>query len=172
MTTREFVTLAAVINHEESLAKQMCLEWSHISNGTIGSNEFNEANDHDVEGVDVEKNTNNVEEQNQFYSANTVQVETNVPRNNLVIRLVATRRTKYLGDDIYTCDGPQCPFPNHHLKFCDRYARNTHQLNCPYKSNTFQTPRSSKPQINHILKPKVNGAYMILDIGSFHNRGN
>ena len=95
MTTREFVTLVGVINHEESLAKQMCLEWSpHISNGTIGSNEFNEANDHDVEGVDVEKNTNNVEEQNQFYSANTVQVETNVPRNNLVIRLVATRRTK------------------------------------------------------------------------------
>ena len=103
---------------------------SHVSNKTNGSDVFNVANDFDVEGISDEKNTNNVEEHNQVYNANTIQVEANVPRNSLVIRLVATRRTKQLGDDIYTYDNNQCPFHNYHLGFHDRNARDTHLPNC------------------------------------------
>lgn len=95
MTAKEVSIWMAIIKREESLVKHMfpAGRFVPVSNGIGLADMFNETNDFDVEGIDDGRH-------NGSYNANMVQMET-FPRNDLVIRPVATKRTRQLGNDIY-----------------------------------------------------------------------
>ncbi|XP_061376192.1 protein ETHYLENE INSENSITIVE 3-like [Gastrolobium bilobum] len=172
VTAKEAAILVAIINQEEFLAKQKYpIRFAPFLDGNNGTNLLNEINDYDVE--DNADDTNNVEKHNQPLNTNIVQMQPNVATDNIVMRPVATKRTRLLGcDDIYTCKNPQCPYNNYYLGFHDKSTRDDHQLNCSYRSNSFQMLGWSKPQPNHAIKSEVNYDDMVPDMGSVHNTGN
>lgn len=170
MSAKEAATLAAIINHEESLAKQKYPEMfppphdGRSSGAITGPHDMlHETHDYDVEGNDdpINGTTNHVQlwlnqlqQQQQHYANNgnnvqpnyginnLVPIEANAPQgnNSKVIRPTAIRRTGKLGGGIYTCDSPQCLHHNYHLGFRDKDARDFHQLNCPYRNGYLQMP--------------------------------
>ncbi|WJX93111.1 ETHYLENE INSENSITIVE 3-like [Trifolium repens] len=68
---------------------------------------------------------------------NLVPIDEYVPRNDKVIRPIATKRAKFRIDGSYTCDSPQCPYHDDQFGFETMELRDYHQVNCSYRSNYF-----------------------------------
>jgi ethylene-insensitive protein 3 len=68
---------------------------------------------------------------------NLVPIDEYVPRNDKVIRPIATKRAKFRIDGSYTCDSPQCPYHDDQFGFETKELRDYHQVNCSYRSNYF-----------------------------------
>ncbi|KAF1896350.1 hypothetical protein Lal_00034048 [Lupinus albus] len=175
MTGKEVSIWTAIVNQEESLARQMyperfppVLNASNIDHADM----FDEISDFDVEFTNNAANFRNSEEHKELHDAtNMVQMEANVPENNMVIRPTANKRSRKLGDDVFTCGNLSQPYNNYHISFHDLTTKNNHQLDLSNGNNTFQMPKLSNPQDDHILiNPTENGMNMVQDIMSSYNK--
>ncbi|CAL0333606.1 unnamed protein product [Lupinus luteus] len=170
MTGKEIATWKAIINQEESLARKMYPErfpsFLHESNVGLAD----KLDDFDVEFTNDGANFHNLEEQQELQNANMVQMEPNIPTNNMVLRPNSKKRTRQLGDaDIYTCHNLSKPYNNYQLDLHDMTSRSNHYLSHTNGNNTFQLPKLSNLQNGHILEPTRNGMNMVQDIRSIYN---
>ncbi|KAL9388289.1 hypothetical protein Peur_016894 [Populus x canadensis] len=135
----------------------------------------NDSSDYDVEGVDDEPNVE-VEDCKRL-DVSLFNMETAAgPRDRFMMppaapqikgELVETsmdfiqKRKQPAGEPhmlvdqkVYRCEHPQCPYNDSGLGFLDITARNNHQMNCLYRTNTSQGLGLSNFQINND-KPAV-----------------
>ncbi|CAL0303613.1 unnamed protein product [Lupinus luteus] len=157
MTGKEVSIWTAIINQEESSARQMYPErFPPVLNGTNfdPADMFHEISDFDVEFTNNSANFQNLEEHKELdNNASMVQMEATIPENNTVIRPTANKRARKLGEDIYTCGSLSQPYNNYHLGLNDMITRSTHQLNHSNGNNTAE-----------------NGMNMVQDIMSSYNK--
>ncbi|XP_019450596.1 PREDICTED: ETHYLENE INSENSITIVE 3-like 1 protein [Lupinus angustifolius] len=173
MTGKEVSIWTAIINQEESLARQMYPErFPPVLNGSNidPADMFDEISDFDVEFTNDGAKFQNLEEHKELDNANMVQMEANISENSTVIRPTANKRARKLSEDIYTYGNLSQPYNNYHLGLSDITTRSSHQLNHSNGNNTFQMPKLSNLQDDHILKPTENGMNMVQDIMSSYNK--
>jgi ethylene-insensitive protein 3 len=170
MTAKESATWLAIINQEEALSRKLypdsCLP---MSAGGSGSLIISDSSDYDVEGVDDEPNVE-VEDCKPL-DVNLFNMATAAgPRDRFMMPPVAPqikgehvetnmsfiqKRKQPAGEPhmmvdqkMYRCEYPQCPYNDSRFGFLDVTARNNHQMNCSYRTNTSQGFGMSNFQIN------------------------
>lgn len=153
MTAKESATWLAIINQEESLARELYPDYCPpmSSSGGSGSMIINDCSEYDVDGAEDESNFD-VEDRKpeNLHPSNLgmermrgmfpVQQPSPPIKGEVVTNLDFIRKRKISSDfnimmdhKIYTCEHPQCPYSEVHLAFQDRASRDNHQLNCPYR---------------------------------------
>ncbi|XP_004511180.1 ETHYLENE INSENSITIVE 3-like 1 protein [Cicer arietinum] len=96
-----------------------------------------------------------------------------VPRNNIkVIKPVATKRARNVGNKIYTCDSIECPYHNHQIGFHDMDSKDYHQVNCPYIRNSVQLIEKSKHKQVFMETNKVDSSSMFKPFVKQGNQNN
>jgi ethylene-insensitive protein 3 len=140
-----------------------------MSAGGSGSLIISDSSDYDVEGVDDEPNVE-VEDCKPL-DVNLFNMATAAgPRDRFMMPPVAPqikgehvetnmsfiqKRKQPAGEPhmmvdqkMYRCEYPQCPYNDSRFGFLDVTARNNHQMNCSYRTNTSQGFGMSNFQIN------------------------
>ncbi|KAA8544468.1 hypothetical protein F0562_022492 [Nyssa sinensis] len=156
MTAKESATWLAIINQEESFARELYPhDYPPLSSaGGSGSFVFTDSSEYDVEGAEDEPNFD-VQEQklNNLDLLNTgmerikdrlpVQQLAHPIKDEVITNLDFTRKRKasnelsvMMDQKIYTCDFLQCPHSELRHGFHDRSSRDNHQLSCPYRGNS------------------------------------
>ncbi|KAK3205417.1 hypothetical protein Dsin_019463 [Dipteronia sinensis] len=155
MTAKESATWLAIINQEETLARELfpesCLPLS--SAGGSGSLVINDCNEYDVEGAEDETNFDVQERKpenlissnlgmERFRERLQVRQQPYPIKGEVVTNLDFVRKRKPSNDlnmtmdhSIYTCEFLQCPYSDPHMGYHDRTSRDNHQLTCPYRSS-------------------------------------
>ncbi|GAV86009.1 EIN3 domain-containing protein [Cephalotus follicularis] len=173
MTAKESATWLAIINQEETLARELypdsCPPLSAA--GGSGSLVINDCSEYDVEGADVEPNFDVQEHKPELLNSSSLVMEK--IRERLPVRqscypingdgisnLDFIRKRKPSSDvnmamdhKIYTCEFLQCPYNDVRSGFHDRISRDNHQLTCPYKSGSSEFGESNF-HVNE-LKPVI-----------------
>ncbi|OIW08145.1 hypothetical protein TanjilG_06688 [Lupinus angustifolius] len=157
---------AAVAKYEAENGKNVTMNGGNIDPADM----FDEISDFDVEFTNDGAKFQNLEEHKELDNANMVQMEANISENSTVIRPTANKRARKLSEDIYTYGNLSQPYNNYHLGLSDITTRSSHQLNHSNGNNTFQMPKLSNLQDDHILKPTENGMNMVQDIMSSYNK--
>jgi len=156
MTAKESATWLAIINQEETLARELfpesCLPLS--SAGGSGSLVINDCNEYDVEGAEDEPNFDvqdckpeNLISSNlgmeRFRERLQVRQQPYPIKGEVVTNLDFVRKRKPSNDlnmtmdhSIYTCEFLQCPYSDPRSGYHDRTSRDNHQLTCPYRSSS------------------------------------
>lgn len=152
MTAKESATWLAIINQEESLARELYPDRCPplMSSGS-GSFVINDCSEYDVEGVEDDQNFD-VQEQkpNSIDLLNMgigpigrINDSFHPIKDEVVTNLDFTRKRKpnnelnnVMDHKVYTCEVLNCPHGDLRHGFHDRSMRDNHQLNCPYRSNS------------------------------------
>ncbi|KAM1064178.1 hypothetical protein FF1_028222 [Malus domestica] len=164
MTAKESATWLAIINQEEALARRLypdrCPPPLAAGGGSLT---ISGTSDYDVEGVDDDENVETEDCKplvNHFNIGTTGQREMLVPqiKGELIeINSDFGQKRKQLSEEpqmmlnqkIYTCEYPQCPYHDYRLGFLNITARNNHQMNCQYRSNSSQVFGMSSFQLHN-----------------------
>lgn len=170
MTAKESATWLAIINQEEALSRKLypdsCLP---MAAGGSGSFIISDSSDYDVEGVDDEPNVE-VEDckpldVNLFNMATAAgarerfmmpPVAPQIKGEHVETNMSFIHKRKQpagephmmVDQKVYRCEYPQCPYNDSRFGFLDVTARNNHQMNCSYRTNTSQGFGMSNFQIN------------------------
>ena len=173
MTAKESATWLAIINQEESLARELypnsCPPLS--SSGGSGSLVVNDSSEYDVEGAEDESNFDVQECKPETLSYSDLGMERMGERlplrqqpypikGEVITSTDFIRKRKPSSDinmmvdqKIYTCEAVQCAHSQIRLGFPDRASRDNHQLNCPYRSTSLEF-RGSNFHVNEV-KPVI-----------------
>lgn len=175
MTAKESATWLAVVNQEETLARELypnqCLpEPPVMSSGWTGSFD---AGEYDVE--------------TQPGPESDFEILDIKPGNLGILNYQDRKRkspptpSEAMDHKIYTCDFPKCPYNQPFHGFLDRISKDNHGLNCPYRNND-QSPfvgvsRVQNFHLNEIKQPfdvsilgvPEDGQKMINDLMSFYD---
>ncbi|XP_047317754.1 ETHYLENE INSENSITIVE 3-like 1 protein [Impatiens glandulifera] len=121
MTAKESATWIAIVNQEETLARELfpnsCpILTSSSSERGNGSFIIDDDNEYDVELTEEEPDID--------FSRKR--------KNSIEMNSTATVESK-----IYKCEFLQCPHSQFHLGFTERSIRDNHQLSCPFGANNF-----------------------------------
>ncbi|CAI9778295.1 unnamed protein product [Fraxinus pennsylvanica] len=155
MTAKESATWLAIINQEETLARELypdrCPPLS-LSGGS-GTFTMNDNSEYDVEEVDDESPFD-IHEQKpnpldllnigmEFTDRLPVQQQSHPMKDELINNLDFSRKRKpeneqniVMDHKIYTCEFLQCPQSDLCHGFSDRISRDNHQLACPYQHSS------------------------------------
>ncbi|GAA0156040.1 EIN3-like protein [Lithospermum erythrorhizon] len=155
MTAKESATWLAIINQEETLARELYPErCPPLSSSRSGSFIINDSSEYDVDGVENENNFDIQEQKpinlnllnlgiNGFNTGLPVQQPPVVIKNEMISNLDHSRKRKSGGElnvmmdhKVYTCEFLQCPHSQLCHGFQDRSSRDNHQLSCPYRAPT------------------------------------
>ncbi|XP_031111503.1 protein ETHYLENE INSENSITIVE 3-like [Ipomoea triloba] len=155
MTAKESATWLAIINQEESLARELYPDHCPPLSSAGGSGTFtmSDSTEYDVEGIDDKPNFD-IQEQKpsnlsllnlgveRFQDGLMVQQPPHSIKDDIITNLDFTRKRKpgndlpiLLDHKIYTCDSLRCPHSEIRLGFPDRSARDNHQLACPFRNS-------------------------------------
>ncbi|XP_027163785.1 protein ETHYLENE INSENSITIVE 3-like [Coffea eugenioides] len=155
MTAKESATWLAIINQEETLARELFPDRCPplLSSGGSGSFAMNDSSEYDVEGVEDEPNFD-VQEQkpsnlhllnmatDRFKDRLPVQQQSHAIKDEVVTNLDFARKRKpaneldvMIDHKIYTCEFLQCPHSELRHGFQDRSSRDNHQLSCPFRNS-------------------------------------
>ncbi|XP_022858519.1 protein ETHYLENE INSENSITIVE 3-like [Olea europaea var. sylvestris] len=155
MTAKESATWLAIINQEETLARELypnrCPPLS-LSGGS-GTFTMNDNSEYDVEEVDDESPFD-VHEQKpnpldllnigmEFADRLPVQQQSHPMKDEFINNMDFSRKRKLenernivMDDKIYTCEFLQCPQSDLRHGFSDRISQDNHQLACPYRHSS------------------------------------
>ncbi|KAK4764242.1 hypothetical protein SAY87_013680 [Trapa incisa] len=151
MTAKESATWLAIINQEESLARQLypesCIPLSPP--GGTGSLVINDCSDYDVEGV----------EDKSGFSPPERMAENNISLPGFGIGgMDFIRKRKPSGDlnaamsqKIYTCEFGQCPYSEARLGFHERSLRDNHQMKCPHRNKSSDFGGGSSFEVKPVI---------------------
>lgn len=176
MTAKESATWLAIINQEESLARELYPEYCPpiSSGGGSGSMVINDCSEYDVDGAEDESNFD-VEDRKpeNLHPSNlgmermrgmfSVQQPSPPIKGEVVTNLDFIRKRKVSSDfnimmdhKIYTCEYPQCPYNEVRLAFQDRPSRDNHQLNCPHRigSADYGGPNFHANEVKPVIFPQ------------------
>ncbi|XP_061352012.1 protein ETHYLENE INSENSITIVE 3 [Gastrolobium bilobum] len=176
MTAKESATWLAIINQEESLARELYPEYCPplSSAGGSGSLVINDCNEYDVEGAEDEPNFD-VEDRKpenllpsnlgmeRMRGRLSVQQPSHPIKGEVVTNLDFIRKRKIssefsmmMDQKIYTCEHPQCPYSEVRLGFQDRSSRDNHQLNCSYRSSSadYGVPNFHATEVKPVIFPQ------------------
>ncbi|KAG6682019.1 hypothetical protein I3842_13G119000 [Carya illinoinensis] len=154
MTAKESATWLAIINQEETLARELypdsCPPLS--SGGGSGSLVINDCSEYDVEGAEDEPNFDVQEQKPENLHLSSMGMERMRERlavqqppypfkGESITNLDFIQKRKASSDlnvimeqKTYTCEFLRCPYSEVRLGFHDRTSRDNHQLICPYRS--------------------------------------
>ncbi|PRQ32759.1 putative transcription factor EIL family [Rosa chinensis] len=177
MTAKESSTWLAIINQEESLARELypnsCPPLSTA--GASGSLVINDCSEYDVEGAEDEPNFDVQEcKPDNLHSSNfgmeimreglQVHQPTSFPvKGEVITNLDFMRKRKPSSDlnmvvdqKIYTCEFVQCPYSEFRHGFHDRTSRDNHQLSCPFsnRSSEFGASNFLVNEIKPVIFPQ------------------
>ncbi|CAK7329174.1 unnamed protein product [Dovyalis caffra] len=156
MTAKESATWLAIINQEESLARELYPDsCPPLSSSGSGSLVINDCSEYDVEGAEDDPNFDVQECKPEMLSYSNLGMEGMRERQPLrqqaypikgevISSMDFIRKRKPSSDinmvdqKIYTCEAVQCPYSQIRLGFSDRASRDNHQLNCPYRSTSLE----------------------------------
>ncbi|KAK4780466.1 hypothetical protein SAY87_016572 [Trapa incisa] len=155
MTAKESATWLAIINQEETLARELypesCLPLS--SSGGSGSLVINDCSEYDVEGA---------EEKSSCFSTQERKTENINSSGFGIADLDFIRKRKPPGDlnatmdqKFYTCESNQCPHSELRLGFHDRTSRDNHQMNCPYRNKPSEFGGGSSFEVKPMIFPRL-----------------
>ncbi|KAJ8747218.1 hypothetical protein K2173_008860 [Erythroxylum novogranatense] len=171
MTAKESATWLAIINQEETLSRKLYPDSCQpVSTGERDSFIIGDASDYDVDMVDDEP-TPEVEEDMKARNidifdmgaaviqndrlmvapmASHIKGEVVETNSNFIKKRKQTTNEPHVMMDhkFYTCEFPECPHSDYRLGFLDRIARNNHQRNCHYRTDSSQGFGLSNFQIN------------------------
>ncbi|KAG8371079.1 hypothetical protein BUALT_Bualt13G0049600 [Buddleja alternifolia] len=172
MTAKESATWLAIINREESMARELypnsCPPLS--SSGGSGTFGLNDSSEYDVETVDDEA-IFDVQEQKPSPVCLLNNGIDRFIKDEIVTNLDFSRKRKpgnepneMMDHKIYTCEFLQCPHSELRHGFHDRAARDNHQLSCPCKYSTelgftnYNNMKEVKPVVfpQSFVHPKPN----------------
>ncbi|KAF5727565.1 protein ETHYLENE INSENSITIVE 3-like isoform X1 [Tripterygium wilfordii] len=170
MTAKESSTWLAIINQEETVARElfpdMCPPLSTA--GGSGSLVINDCSEYDVEGregdsFDVQEVKPESLDLSKFRMERMMGLPVQQPysiNGESISNLDFIRKRKpsddlasMMNQAIYTCEVSQCPYSDIRLGFRDRTARDNHQMNCRQRGNSTQFGGSNF-QINEV-KPLI-----------------
>ncbi|KAJ7960422.1 Ethylene insensitive 3 family protein [Quillaja saponaria] len=171
MTAKESATWLAIINQEETLARELypdsCPPLS--SAGGSGSLVINDCNEYDVEGSEDEPNYDvqeckpeNLDLSNFGMGRMPIQQSPYPSKGEIVTNLDFIRKRKPTSDlnmndqKMYTCEFLQCRYSEVPLGFHDRSSRDNHQLTCPYRNNPadYGGPNFHVNEVKPIIFPQ------------------
>ncbi|KAJ6346408.1 hypothetical protein OIU78_008949 [Salix suchowensis] len=175
MTAKESSTWLAIINHEESLARELypdsCPPLS--SSAVSGSLVINDCSEYDVEGAEDDPDLDGQECKPETLSYSNLGMERTRERwlplrqqpypikGEVMSSMDFIQKRKPSSDinmmvdqRIYTCEAVQCPYSQIRLGFPDRVSRDNHQLNCPFRSSTSLEFGRSNFHMNEV-KPVI-----------------
>ncbi|KAG4206905.1 hypothetical protein ERO13_A03G034900v2 [Gossypium hirsutum] len=173
MTAKESATWLAIINQEETLARELYPESCPplSSGGGSGSLVINDCSEYDVEGADNEPNFDVQELKPGNLSSSDLSVDRmraiqQPPysiKGEVVNNLDFMRKRKPSNDlnimehKIYKCEFFQCPYSEHRLGFHDRAARDSHQLTCPYRNSSalFSGSSFNVNEVKPVILPQA-----------------
>ncbi|KAK5846876.1 protein ETHYLENE INSENSITIVE 3 [Gossypium arboreum] len=173
MTAKESATWLAIINQEETLARELYPESCPplSSGGGSGSLVINDCSEYDVEGADNEPNFDVQELKPGNLSSSDLSVDRmraiqQPPysiKGEVVNNLDFMRKRKPSNDlnimehKIYKCEFFQCPYNEHRLGFHDRAARDSHQLTCPYRNSSalFSGSSFNVNEVKPVILPQA-----------------
>lgn len=156
MTAKESATWIAIINQEETLARELYPDCCPplASSGASGSFAINDSSEYDVEGAqdepdfDVQEckpNSLNLLSMDRIKDRLPVQQLTHPIKDETFSSLDFTRKRKptdeiniMMDNKIYTCEFLKCPHSEICHGFHDRSSRDNHQLNCLYRSGSSE----------------------------------
>ncbi|CAI8586624.1 unnamed protein product [Vicia faba] len=176
MTAKESATWLAIINQEESLARELYPDYCPpmSSGGGSGSMVINDCSEYDVDGPEDESNFD-VEDRKpeNLHPSNLgmermrgmfpVQQPSPPIKGEVITNLDFIRKRKISSDfnlmmdhKIYTCEHPQCPYSDVRLAFQDRPSRDNHQLNCPHRigSADYGGPNFHATEVKPVIFPQ------------------
>ncbi|KAL9268935.1 ETHYLENE INSENSITIVE 3-like protein [Drosera capensis] len=155
MTAKESATWLSIVNHEETLARELypdrCLPPFSSSSGGSGSLVMNDRSEYDVEldaVFDVrEQKPQNLDLINLELERNSEKPSVTLlgdpAKGNFDTGLDLNQKRKSTVDvntaidhQYYTCGFLQCPYSQIQAAFLDRKSRDNHQLTCPYRAST------------------------------------
>lgn len=176
MTAKESSTWLAIINQEETLARELypnsCRPLS--SAGGSGSLVINDCSEYDVEGAEDESNFDVQEcKPDNLHSSNfgmemreMLHVHHPPPfpvKGEVITNFDFMRKRKPSNDlnmvvdqKIYTCEFVQCPYSEFRHGFHDRTSRDNHQLSCPFnnRSSEFGASNFLVNEIKPVIFPQ------------------
>ncbi|MFQ6624804.1 hypothetical protein Gotur_004427 [Gossypium turneri] len=173
MTAKESATWLAIINQEETLARELYPESCPplSSGGGSGSLVINDCSEYDVEGADNEPNFDVQELKPGNLNSSDLSVDRmrgiqQPPysiKGEVVNNLDFMRKRKPSNDSnimehkIYKCEFFQCPYSEHGLGFHDRIARDNHQLTCPYRNSSalFSGSSFNVNEVKPVILPQA-----------------
>ncbi|KZV39772.1 protein ETHYLENE INSENSITIVE 3-like [Dorcoceras hygrometricum] len=146
MTAKESATWLAIINQEETLARELYPDhFPHLaSSGSSGTFTLNNCYEYDVEGPNNNPNFDIQERKPSFVGLlnNKPSPQTQSP-GKLIANLDFSRKRKQSDEmnlvtdhKIYTCEVLQCRHNELCHGFQDRYSRDKHQLSCPCRNSS------------------------------------
>eukprot|EP01018_Ginkgo_biloba_P038612 Gb_08309 [translate_table: standard] len=165
MTAKESATWLSVVNQEEALSRQQnpnaCPPTNVAVSANAGALTFSSSSEYDVEGFEDDPNSlspsNDVQECkphdfdlfNAGISKERVSSSLQIGDNSDFIRKRKSRCESPVQDQkVYTCPYEQCPYHDRQLGFLDQNSRNTHQSNCPCRTDLqgmgFQRPETQE----------------------------
>ncbi|KAJ7964875.1 Ethylene insensitive 3 family protein [Quillaja saponaria] len=156
MTAKESATWLAIINQEETLARELYPDSCPPLSSAAGSGSFviNDCSEYDVEGAEDEPNFDVQECKPENLNLSNFGMESmrgRLPvqqspypiKGEVVPNLDFIRKRKPTNDlnmmidhKPYTCEFLQCPYSEVCLGFPDRSSRDNHQLSCPCRNNS------------------------------------
>ncbi|XP_058743136.1 ETHYLENE INSENSITIVE 3-like 1 protein [Vicia villosa] len=175
MTAKESATWLAIINQEESLARELYPEYCPpiSSGGGSGSMVINDCSEYDVDGAEDESNFDVEDRKPENLHPSTLGMERmrgmfsvqqpSPIKGEVVTNLDFIRKRKISSDfnimmdhKIYTCEYPQCPYNEVRLAFQDRPSRDNHQLNCPHRigSADYGGPNFHATEVKPVIFPQ------------------
>ncbi|KAJ0249069.1 hypothetical protein HA466_0146220 [Hirschfeldia incana] len=166
MTAKESATWLAIVNQEESLARELypesCPPVTSLSGGGSGSLLMNDCSQYDVEGVEKES-PYEVEEK----MMNIVKEE--VPSEFIRKRKPNRDLNTMMDRTAFTCENPGCAHSDISRGFVDRNSRDNHQLVCPHRDNCLPSRfhvNEVKPVVgfSQLRQPPVNSVAQPIDL--------
>ncbi|AET00045.1 putative transcription factor EIL family [Medicago truncatula] len=178
MTAKESATWLAIINQEESLARELFPDYCPplSSGGGTGSMVINDCSEYDVDGADGESNFDvedrkpeNLHPSNlgmdRMRGSFPVQQPSHQIKGEVVTNLDFIRKRKISNDfnmmmepKMYTCEHPQCAYSEARLAFQDRPSRDNHQLNCPHRNRNnpavYGDPNFHATEVKPVIFPQ------------------
>ncbi|XP_044479730.1 protein ETHYLENE INSENSITIVE 3-like [Mangifera indica] len=158
MTAKESATWLAIINQEETLARELYPESCPplSSAGGSGSLVINDGNEYDVDGAEDEPNFDVQERKPESLISSNLGMDRmkeglpvrqlSYPIKGEVItnfdfvrkRKPSTEISMAIEHQVYTCEYFRCPYSEARLGYHDRTSRDNHQLTCPYRNNSSE----------------------------------
>ncbi|KAG6761865.1 hypothetical protein POTOM_035104 [Populus tomentosa] len=163
MTAKESATWLAIINQEESLARELYPDSCPPLSSSAGSGSLvlNDCSEYDVEGAEDEPDFDGQEckpETVTYSNLGMERMRERLPlrqqpypiKGEVISSMDFIQKRKPSSDinmmvdqRIYTCEAVQCPYSQIRLGFPDRVSRDNHQLNCPFRSTSLEFGRSN-----------------------------
>ncbi|XP_073050863.1 protein ETHYLENE INSENSITIVE 3-like [Primulina eburnea] len=165
MTAKESTTWLAIINQEETLARELYPGCCSLlsSSGTSGTFTLNDSYEYDVEGANEDPNLD-VQEQKPrpIDLLNHELTSRKQSSGKLMANLDFSRKRKQdnemnvvMDHEIYTCTYLHCRHSELYHDFKDRNSTDNHQLSCPHRhSSEFEISNFSTNKVKPNIFPQ------------------